>query len=93
MLLIMIGSNFDEAESFEPAQVPTNKDVVKLTNETPNINVTEKSTCLGIFMNDFENDINYDMNLGANERRLIGTIKNENKYDIFIFNPSIQRLD
>ncbi len=89
--LLFLGGNWNEAENFVPPQVPTNEDYVITDPSTKDMFCDIYSTCKGLKLTDFTGDIHYA--IVTNSVRLIGIIRNHNKYDIFINRPDIERLD
>ena len=89
--LLALGGVWDDAENWVPPFVPTSEDTVITDPATKDLVCSVYSTCKKLKLTDFTGDIHYAIVTGS--VRLIGVVKNKNKYDIFINRPDIQRID
>lgn len=90
-ILTCKGGNWNDAQNFEPNKVPTGEDMVILDNLTGDIYCDITSTCKKLKMTDFKGNIEYGI-IGGSIRQM-GMIRNENKYDLFLARPDIERVD
>jgi hypothetical protein len=87
------GGDWKDPTNFEPNGTPSkeNGDMVIFNQCTDDVIVDINSNCAKLKMTDFKKDIYYGIVGGS--IRTCGILRNDERYDLFINRPDIERVD